>query len=61
MIKKLFKSRQAYTIAALFAINGVGGIHDQIPANLLPFVDGLLSMLALYFRVAPKQTFGGGK
>ena len=56
----IFKSRTVWTIVVLFLINGVQGIHSMIPAELLPFIDGILSMLAIYFRVAPRQNLGGG-
>ncbi len=56
-IKKIFKSRQVWTIVALFAVSGVSGIHDQIPANYLPIIDAVLGLLAVYFRIAPKQNF----
>ena len=57
----IFKSRTVWTIVVMFLINGVQGIHSMVPAEWLPFIDGILSMLAIYFRVAPAQTFGGTK
>ena len=48
------KSRTTWTIIVLFIINGIDGIREQIPANLLPVIDGVLSMLAVYFRANPK-------
>jgi len=56
-IAKLFQSRTVWTIVVLFIINGVGGIRDFIPPNLLPLIDGLLSILAVYFRANPKVDF----
>ena len=54
---KILKSRTVWTIVILFLINGVSGIHDLIPVNALPVIDGLLGILAIYFRVNTKQNF----
>ncbi len=51
------KSRTVWTIIALFVINGIGGIHDLIPTAYLPVIDLLLSGLAIYFRISPRQQF----
>ena len=56
---KLIKSRQFWTLAVLFIINGVSGIREAIPVGVLPYIDGLLGMLVIYFRISPKQNFGG--
>ena len=56
-MRKLLKSRTVWTIVVLFLINGVAGIHDAIPSQALPFIDGLLGILGIYFRVSPKQQF----
>lgn len=50
------KSKTVWAIVALFLINGIGGIHAMIPGGLLPYVDGLVSLLAIYFRINPTQT-----
>lgn len=51
----LLKSRTFWTIVALFVINGVGGVREYIPINLLPIIDGVLGILAIYFaKVKPK-------
>ena len=55
----VLKSRTVWVIIVMFFINGVAGIRAQIPAEWLPFIDGVLSMAAIYFRVAPAQSFGG--
>ena len=47
---KWFKSRTFWMIAGMFVINGIGGIKDQIPAEFLPYVNGLLAIAAMYFR-----------
>lgn len=54
---KLLKSRTVWTIIVLFVINGVAGIHDTIPVNLLPFIDGILGILAIYFKLNPSQNY----
>ena len=57
--RNIFKSRTVWVIVVMFLINGVAGIRAQIPEGKLPFIDGVLSMAAIYFRVAPAQSFGG--
>lgn len=56
-IKKLATSRTAWTIAVLFLINGINGIHDSIPAGLVTSVDAILSILAAYFHANPSQAY----
>ena len=56
-IKSIFKSRTVWVVILLFVINGIEGIREFIPAGLLPFIDGVLGILAIYFRVKPKATF----
>ncbi len=51
------KSRTFWTIVLLFVINGVSGIHDSIPANYVTIVDTVLSLLATYFHVSPRQSY----
>jgi len=59
-MRKIFsylKSRTVWTIVVLFLINGVSGIREYIPANWLPAVNGILGILAIYFRVKPRQDY----
>ena len=52
---KLLKSRTFWTIVIIFVINGISGIREFIPEVALPLIDGLLSILAVYFaKVNPK-------
>ena len=60
-MENILKSRTVWTIILLFIINGVSGIRDLIPAGILPIIDALLSILAIYFRIAPKAELGGQK
>jgi hypothetical protein len=53
----LLSSRTVWTIVVLFLINGVAGIREFIPANLLPLIDAILGVAAIYFRVNPKIGF----
>jgi len=55
--KKVFSSRTVWTIVVLFLINGVGGIREFIPEGLLPVIDAVLGLAAIYFRVSPKVGF----
>lgn len=56
-IVKAIKSRTVQSIIVLFVINGFAGVQDIIPAEYLPIINAILSMLAVYFRVSPKQQF----
>lgn len=58
MIKSLLKSRQFWTIVVIFVVNGFASIKEMIPAGWLIWVDALLGVLAVYFRVYPRQGFG---
>jgi hypothetical protein len=53
-IKGLFQSRTFWTFIALFIINGVSGVRDMIPGDYLGVVDGILTILGIYFRANPK-------
>lgn len=53
----ILKSRTVWTGIALILVNGVPAIAEMIPANAKPIVDSILSLLAIYFRVSPKQKF----
>jgi len=55
-IKNALKSRTVWTVIVLFIINGVAGIAEFIPESILPAINGVLGILAIYFRVKPKQT-----
>ena len=55
--KQTTASRTVWMIIILFLINGVTGIRAYIPAFWLPLVDGVLGILAVYFRVDQKQDF----
>lgn len=54
---KLLKSRQFWSLVALFVINGVEGVREFIPADYLPLVNAALGLLAVWFRLAPRQQF----
>lgn len=51
------KSRTVWVFVVLFVINGIEGVRDQIPPQLLLALDALLGVLGSYFRVKPKQVF----
>lgn len=57
MIEKLSvaaRSRTVWTFVVFFVINGIEGVRDMIPANLLPAIDAVLLVLGSYFRVNAK-------
>ena len=54
---QFLKSRTVWVIVILFIINGIAGVREMIPVMWLPMIDGVLSILAIYFRINPKQRF----
>ncbi len=56
-IKLALNSRTFWSIVVLFLINGVSAIHSYIPSAALPLVDGLISILAVYYHVNPSQNY----
>jgi hypothetical protein len=53
----LIKSRTVWTVIALVLLNGAPSARDLIPPQYLPCLDSLLGLLAIYFRVNPRQQF----
>jgi hypothetical protein len=51
----LLKSRTAWTVVVMFLVSGVAGVRDLLPADSLPLIDGILAILALYFRANAKS------
>ena len=51
------KSRTVWVVVILFVINGIAGVREFIPAGWIPLIDGLLSILAIYFRIDQKTNF----
>ncbi len=56
-MQKILQSRTTWTIVVLFIVNGIGAVHSFIPGALTPIVDGLLSILAIYFHINPSQQY----
>jgi hypothetical protein len=53
-IKLALVSRTVWVVVALFIFHGFTGVHDMLPANITAFIDPVLSLLAIYFRVSPQ-------
>lgn len=53
-----WRSKTFWTIAVTFIISGTNGIQGLLPAWSLIYVQGLLSLLAAYFHVAPMKALG---
>jgi hypothetical protein len=51
------KSRTVWTVVALVLINGIPAVRGFIPAQYLPYVDGAIGLLAMYFKVNPSQNY----
>lgn len=53
------KSRTVWTVVAMFVIGGFGAISSLIPAGDMVYVQGVLSLLAVYFKLNPSQNYNG--
>lgn len=56
-MQKLLKSRTFWTIVVTFVIGGVQAISEFMPNNLYLLITGLLSTLAIYFKINPSQRY----
>ncbi len=54
---KIVQSRQFWTGVVIFIINGFDAVRDLIPAGIVPYLNSVLGMLAIYFRIDAKQKF----
>ncbi len=50
-------SRTVWSVIVLFIVNGFEGIREFLPTGFLPYIDGILGMLIVYFRANPKVKF----
>lgn len=48
------KSRTVWSIVILFLVSGFNGIQAILPAGSLELIQGILTLLAIYFRVNPR-------
>ena len=51
---KYLKSRTVWTVVFMFALNIVQAFEQSIPSDTYMLVNGLLTTLAVYFRVNPQ-------
>lgn len=54
-LASILKSRTVWTFVALFIFNGLQGTQIMVPVEYLGIVNGLLSLLGIYFRANPVQ------
>jgi hypothetical protein len=54
----ILKSRNTWTILAMFLIGGVNAVMPLFPVTTAPVVLGLLAILAVYFHINPSQNYG---
>ena len=51
------KSRTVQTIVVLFVIGGFQNITGYIPESIMPFLNSVLGILAIYFKISPSQDY----
>jgi len=61
MLKTALKSRTVWTIALMFIIGGVQALEGILPSDLMVLLQGLLSLLAMHFKLNPSQEYGKPK
>lgn len=54
---KILKSRTTWTLVVMFLIGGVDAIATFIPEGVKTSLMGVLSLLALYFKINPSQKY----
>lgn len=60
-MNKILQSRTNWTIIVMFLIGGITAINQFIPPALLPYIEGGLGLLAMYFRVNTRVDFSKEK
>ena len=53
----IFKSRTVWSVIILFAMNGFDSVKQFITPEWIQFINALLGLAIVYFRVYPKQEF----
>jgi len=51
------KSRTTWTIVVLFVIGGFQNITGYIPESIMPIINSVLGLLAIYFKISPSQNY----
>jgi hypothetical protein len=56
----LLKSRTVWTLVIMFLYNTVvsGNSTVPVPTDVSPWVNGIFTLVAIYFRINPVQTMG---
>lgn len=54
---QILKSRTVWSCIVIVLINGIPAVQNQIPSDYLSLVNGLLALLAAFFRVNPRVSF----
>ena len=51
------RSRTVWTIIALFIIGGFHNITGYIPESLMPYLNSILGLMAIYYKISPSQQY----
>ncbi len=57
--KTILKSRTVWTVIFMFIMGGLQAVSEFLPTNVFVFVNGILSVMAVYFKLIPSQKYGG--
>jgi hypothetical protein len=56
-IKLALSSRTFWAIVVLFIFNGITAIRNAVPPEYQVYVDGVLSLGAIYYKLNPSQQY----
>lgn len=56
-LRLALKSRTVWTVIVTVLMNSVNANMQFIPADLTPYINGGLALLAMYFHVNPSQDY----
>ena len=53
----ILKSRTNWTLVIMFAFNVLNAFGHYLPADLTTLINGILTSLAVYFKINPSQNY----
>jgi hypothetical protein len=56
-MKLMLSSRTVWTVVATVIMNSLNANMQFIPGDVVPYVNGVLALAAMYFHVNPSQNY----
>lgn len=57
----VIRSRTFWTVVLMFIVGGLNAVLPVIPVGAQVFVQGLLAVLAMYFKFNPSQNYNSSE